>query len=221
MKHLQLSAAFLIAIASFGQVTPNRPLPKTIDLPSSKLLFEPVPGTPVETNSFPGTMTLSRDSRYAVIINNGRGTAESQFHQSIGVFDFEKHQLTDYPDPRFKLGAAQTIYYGAAFSTSGNELYVSVGSLTDPEGTQEGDLGNGIAVYSFEAGVPTPSRFIKLPLQNIPEHHLQTEVCKKCAPGKVPSYPAGLAVIPGEGRPRGARGYAPLPGLPRAPRGRR
>ena len=197
MKPLGVLAAFALTLAAFGQVDSNRPATKTVPLPSSKLLFEPVPGSPVPTNSFPGTMALSPDRRYAVILNNGRGTAESQFNQSIGVYDFESRKLRDFPDPRFKLNAAQTIYYGVAFSSRGNEVYVSVGSLTDPEGLREGDLGNGIAVYSLKNGALTPTRFLKLPMQKIPNGHRQTEVCKRCAPGQVPEYPAGLAVLPG------------------------
>ena len=149
MKPFAALAAFALTMAAFGQVDSNRPVTKTVPLPSSKLLFEPVPGGPVATNSFPGTMALSPDKRYAVILNNGRGTAESQFNQSIGIYDFETHKLRDFPDPRFKLNAAQTIYYGVAFSSRGDEVYVSVGSLTDPEGLKEGDLGNGVAVYAL------------------------------------------------------------------------
>jgi DNA-binding beta-propeller fold protein YncE len=197
MKHFRVLAAFALTLAAFGQTVSKHPAQKIVQLPSSKLLFEPVPGDPVATNSFPGTMALSPDGRFAAILNNGRGTAESHFQQSIGIFDFQSQKLTDFPDLRFRLDAAQTIYYGLAFSSRGDEIYASVASLTDPEGLKEGDLGNGIAVYSLKNGVLTPSRFLKLPLQKIPDGHRKTEACKKCAAGLVPVYPAGLTVLPG------------------------
>jgi DNA-binding beta-propeller fold protein YncE len=197
MKLFRVLVASALTLAAFGQTLSKPPARKTVQLPSSKLLFEPVPGDPVATNSFPGTMALSPDGRYAAILNNGRGTAESHFQQSIGIFDFQTRKLTDFPDLRFRLEAAQTIYYGLVFSSRGDEIYASVASLTDPEGLKEGNLGNGIAVYSLKNGVLTPSRFLKLPLQKIPEGHRKTEVCKKCAAGLVPVYPAGLTVLPG------------------------
>jgi len=197
MRHLRVLAALACTLAAFGQTTSKSPAPKALPLPSSKLLFQPVPGDPLPTNSFPGTMALSPDGRYAVILNNGRGTAESHFQQSIGIFDFQTSKLTDFPDIRFRLDAAQTFYYGLAFSSRGNEIYVSVGSLTDPDGVKEGNLGNGIAVYAFNNGTLTPSRFLKLPLQTILAGHRKTEVCKKCPAGTVPVFPAGLAVVPG------------------------
>lgn len=196
MKQLRILAAVALSLAAFGQTQSPAPK-KTIPLPSSKLLFQPVPGNPVPTNSFPGTMALTPDGRYAIILNNGRGTSESQFQQSIGIYDFKTGKLRDFPDSRFQLNAQQTIYYGLAVSSRSDEIYVSVASITDPEGLRAGNFGNGIAVYSLRGGSISPSRFLKLPLQKIPAGHRQTEVCKKCPPGMVPSYPAGLAVIPG------------------------
>ncbi len=197
---MKLSPVLLaIALASTAS-SQSKPAPSAtpIHLPSSKLLFEPVPGVPVPTNSFPGTMTTSPDGRYVAIVNNGRGVEQSGFNQSIGIYDLQTHKLADYPDARFKLLAQQTLYYGAAFSSHGDELYVSVASLSDPAALKPGNLGNGIAVYSFRDGVPTPSRFLKIPMQKVPAGHQKTEVCKKCAPGENPAYPAGLGILPGE-----------------------
>lgn len=201
MKHLPVLAALVLAIAAQGQspATPSHhPVSRTVQLPSSKLLFQPTPGDPVPTNSFPGTMALSPDHRYAALLNNGRGTSESQFDQSIGIYDFETSKLTDFPDPRFRLDARQTFYYGMAFSSDGRELFVSVASLTDPQGKEPGNLGNGIAVYAFRDGALTPSRFLRLPLQKVPDGHHKTEVCKSCATGEVPAYPAGIGILRGD-----------------------
>ena len=75
------------------------------------------------------------------------------------------------------------------------ELYASVASLFDSEGKSAGDTGSGIAVYSLRDGRLSPSRFLKIPPQKIPEG--------KKFPSKSPiakdlmiPYPAGLAVLP-------------------------
>ncbi len=40
-------------------------------------------------------------------------------------------------------------------------------SLTDPTGSATGDVGNGIAVYGFDAGKITPERMIPIGLQKL------------------------------------------------------
>src|SRR6266478_6165153 len=58
---------------------------KQIVLPSSKILMEPVPGMPRPVNSFPATLAVHPSRRYVAILNNGYGTEESRFQQSIGI----------------------------------------------------------------------------------------------------------------------------------------
>ena len=198
MKAIHSLLVVALAGSAFGQAAAPPSKPRTIQLPSSKLLFEPVPGAPVPTNSFPGTMALSPDGRYVAIVNNGRGVEESHFQQSIGIYDLQTGKLSDFPDARFKLLAKQTLYYGVAFSSRGDEIYVSVASLTDPDAKNPNDIGNGIAVYSFKDGAVTPSRFLKVALQKIGEGHHRTEICKKCAVDEIPAYPAGLGVVAGK-----------------------
>jgi YVTN family beta-propeller protein len=179
---------------SRAQEPPRRSLP----LPSSKLLLAPAPGDPQSTNSFPTAAVLSRDGRYLAILNNGYGTAPSGYDQSIAVLDLETNQLADYPDARLgkRLGeeAHQTYFLGLAFSADGRELYASMASLTDPEGNNPGDTGNGIAVYHFDGGHVTPERFIKIPLQPLAPNQ-KTKVSPSLPPGKATPYPAGLAVV--------------------------
>ncbi len=88
-----------------GQETPSH---RIVHLPSSKLLLNPLPGEPQSTNSFPTAVALSPDGRYLAVLNNGRGTAESGYQQSIAVLDLQTNRLADYPDSRLKVDAKQT-----------------------------------------------------------------------------------------------------------------
>ncbi|MGO8786298.1 MAG: bifunctional YncE family protein/alkaline phosphatase family protein [Terriglobia bacterium] len=197
---LAAAAAVIVICARPSSVAlAQQPSPrKQIGLPSSKLILEPVPGAPRRTNSFPATVALHPDGRYLAILNNGYGTEESHFQQSIAVLDLATNQLRDFPDHRFPVDGRQTYFLGLAFSTDGARLYVSVGSFTDPAGERSGDLGNGIAVYSFQDGVVTPQGFLKIPLQSVPQGKEQNPALPSLPPGKCIPYPAGLAVVRGD-----------------------
>src|SRR6202040_297862 len=129
-------------------------------LPTSKALTLPVPGYLARTNSFPATIALSPDGRYAALLNNGYGTQETMSMQSIAVLDLKTNQLSDYPDKRFGEEVHQSYFLGLVFGSDGKHLYASVGSITDPTGQKAGDTGNGIAVYGFSDGKVRPERFI-------------------------------------------------------------
>ena len=73
----------------------------TVNLPSSKKLTIPSPGRIGATNSFPGTVVISPDRRYAALLNYGHGTQETLGRQSISVLDLGTNQIADYPDARF------------------------------------------------------------------------------------------------------------------------
>ncbi len=168
---------------------------KQIVLPSSKILLEPVPGMPRPINSFPATLALHPSGRYVAILNNGYGTEESRFQQSIAVLNLDTNQLQDFPDPRFVVDAHQTYFLGLAFSSDGSRLYVSVASFTDPAGATAGDLGNGIAIYTFNDGMISPHSFLKIPLQPVPQGMQNNPGLSTLPLGKAIPYPAGLAVI--------------------------
>jgi sugar lactone lactonase YvrE len=182
---------FLVAATSFAQVPAAN---HTLNLPTSKQLTTPSPGRIASTNGFAGTLVISPDGRYAVLLNDGYGTQETLAHQSIAVLDLKTNQIADYPDPRFGTDAHQSLFVGLAFSSDGKHLYASVGSLSDPTGVRTGDLGNGIAAFSFHDGKVAPQRFISIALQP-----LSTE--KRVPLGLTPPphtaipYPAGIAVI--------------------------
>ncbi len=125
---------------------------KDIPLPSSKSLHVPAPGSPQRTNSLPTAVAVSPDGKYLAILNNGYGTAEAKFQQSIALLDLATNQLRDFPDSRLGPNAKQTYFLGLAWSSDGRELYASIASLTDPEGKTPGDTGNGIAVYASRTG---------------------------------------------------------------------
>ena len=169
----------------------RNPLP----LPSGKVIYDPVPGQPVPTNSFPGTVTLSPDGRYLAILNDGWGTPPSGFSQSIGILDLDTHQLRDFPDNRLRINAHQVYFRGLAFSSDGTRLYASMASYTDPTGQRRGDTGNGIAVYNFHAGNLTPARFLSIPLQNVAPGKIRNVALPVLPAGKSIPYPAGLAVV--------------------------
>ncbi len=175
---------------------------RPVDLPSSKLVQEPVIGQPQRTNSFPTVAALSPDGKYLALLNNGRGTTESKYDQSIAILDLATNQLRDFPDPRLKVNARQTYFLGLAWSSDGKELYASIASLTDPEGNaidangkELGGIGNGIAVYRFADGTLTADRFLKLPLSPLESGKQVTYGKKNVSAGNTIPYPAGLAVV--------------------------
>ena len=170
---------------------------ETISLPSSKLLSLKVSGMPRRTNSFPVTIALNPDGRYAALLNNGYGTAESDYQESIAVLDLNSNKIMDFPDSRLGKDAHQTYFLGLAFSADGKCLYASISSLTDPEGKRLGNMGNGIAVYRFEDGRVAPERFIAIPLQPLGPGHPAAGVGNEVPPGKAVPYPAGLVVVAG------------------------
>jgi hypothetical protein len=73
---------------------------RQINLPTSKSLTLPVPGYLARTNSFPATIALSPDGRYAALLNQGYGTQETGARQSIAILDLSNNQLRDFPDDR-------------------------------------------------------------------------------------------------------------------------
>ena len=168
-------------------------------LPTSKWLNMPSPGRVGAVNSFPATIALSPDNRYAATLNDGYGTQKSQAHQSIAILDLKTNELTDFPDDRLGEDAHQSYFLGLAFSSDGRHLYASIGSITDPEGIKPGDTGNGIAVYSFRQGKIAPERFLKIPPQKISRGKRVAYGLRHTPAGTAIPYPAGLAVIADKG----------------------
>ncbi len=177
---------------------------RRINLPSSKSLTLPVPGYLARTNSFPATIALSPDGRYAALLNQGYGTQESGARQSIAILDLSNNQLHDFPDDRLSddYSTRQSYFIGLAFSSDGKHLYASMGSITDPTGEKPKSTGNGIAVYKFANGQVTPERFIKIAPQPIAEGKEVAFGVRKTPAGTALPYPAGFAVLPG---PKGDR----------------
>lgn len=155
-----VAATACITAVSLGAQTSN--------LPTSKQLIEEVPGNPQRLNSQPVSMAVSPDGRYVVTLNDGYGTYESKYEQSIAVYDTQTGKVADFPDDRtLARKAKQTLFSGLAFSRDGKHLYASMGSIIDPAGEHEGNTGDGIAVYSFDDGKVAQERFIHLPLQTL------------------------------------------------------
>jgi DNA-binding beta-propeller fold protein YncE len=188
-----LTAVLALPIALSAQEA--KPETSSIPLPTSKTLTIPTPGRIGDTNSFPATITLSPDGRYAALLNNGYGTQETMAMQSIAVLDLKTNQITEFPDKRFGEDVHQSYFLGLVFGSDGKHLYASVGSITDPTGEKPGDTGNGIAVYSFTGGKVTPERFIAIAPQALAAGKKVAIGVRKTPPGTAISYPAGLALL--------------------------
>jgi DNA-binding beta-propeller fold protein YncE len=178
----------------------ENPQSSSISLPTSKTLTIPSPGRIGSTNSFPATIAISPDGRYAALLNNGFGTQETLGTQSIAVLDLQRNdlktnQLSDYPDKRFGDDAHQSYFLGLVFGSDGKHLYASVGSVTDPTAEKPGSTGNGIAVYTFADGKVAPERFITIEPQPLAAVKKVAIALRKTPPGTAIPYPAGLSLI--------------------------
>lgn len=169
----------------------------SISLPTSKVLTTPAPGRIGSTNSFPATIAVSPDGRYAAMLNDGYGTQETLATQSIAVLDLKTNRIADFPDKRFGDEGRQSYFLGLVFGSDGKHLYASVGSLTDVSGGKAGDTGNGIAVYSFANGEVAAERFIAIAPQTLAAAKKVAIGLQQTAAGTAIAYPAGVAVIAG------------------------
>ncbi|WP_353070840.1 bifunctional YncE family protein/alkaline phosphatase family protein [Tunturiibacter gelidiferens] len=169
-----------------------------IDLPTSKRILQPVPGSPQRLNGLPMSMAISPDQRFVVTVNAGYGTFESGYKQSLAVLDTQTGVVEDFPDDRTSVKARQTLYLGLAFSRDGRHIYASMGSETDPLGTEKGDTGSGVVVYGFNAGKISQERMIKIPLQQLAAGR-RTMLIGGTAGDKGVPFPAAIAVIGSSG----------------------
>lgn len=166
-----------------------------INLPTSGTVTVPVPGFIARTNSYPATIALSPDGRYAALLNQGYGTEQSGLRQSIAILDLSNNQLRDFPDERLQADEKTTLqsyFIGLGFSSDGTRLYASMSSITE----------NGIAVYRFAEGQVTPERFIRIPAQPLARGRTVTYDIGKNPSGTAPPYPAGFAVLTSAGGDR-------------------
>ena len=196
------AVVFLLALSSMlvvFMVARAADRSRRINLPTGKSLTLPVPGYLARTNSFPATIALSPDGRYAALLNQGYGTQESGARQSIAILDLSNNQLRDFPDDRLSddYSTRQSYFIGLAFSSDGKHLYAAMGSITDPTGEKPSSTGNGIAVYKFAAGQVTPERFIKIAPQKIADGKEVAFDLRKTPSGTALPYPAGFALLPG------------------------
>lgn len=186
-----------VAQSQSGSGVGTGPNKTTINLPTSKQLVEPVPGSPQRLNSLPMTIAVSPDGRYLATVNSGYGTFESKYQQSIAVLDTQTGKIMDFPEPRTALRAPQTLYSGLAFGTDGGHLYAVFDSLTEPAGNQKDQTGNAIAVYTFRDGKLAPERLLPVPLQQLAPGKTQNQVGAREPPGVAIPVPAGIAVFRG------------------------
>ena len=200
MDRSLLRSLLAIAVAGVACTHANSQTSSPIDLPSSKQLSLPLPGTPFKTNSLPMSMAVSPDGRYAATLNGGYGTAESGYDESVLVVDLQTGQPLDFPDVRTGLRAHQTLYQGLAWSADGRHLFASMASLTAPTGGKPDTTGNAIAVYSVADSRVTPERLMPILFQKLAAGKRST--LKNPVPeGMAIPYPSGLALVhrPGKG----------------------
>jgi hypothetical protein len=152
MLAVAMLSLFLAPLLSQQEIKPTV-------LPTGKTLPE-VAGRVGKLNSFPATIALTPDRRYAAMLHAGYGTQQTRGCQSISVFDFSTGKVADFPDDRLCEDAHQSYFMGLVFSADGNHLYASLGSITDATGEKPGDTGNAIAVYGFQGGTLTRERLI-------------------------------------------------------------
>ncbi len=186
----------VVASAGFMALGVGVACGQAIDLPTSKQIAVPAPGSPQRINGLPMSMAVSPNGRWVVTVNAGYGTWESGYKQSLAVVDTRTGAVTDSPDDRTLVNAGQTLYSGLAFSGDGKHLYGTIASLTDPEGKKAGDTGNGIVVYGFGDGRLTRERVIKIPLQRLAGGR-RTQLIEGVSGASGVPFPAGVAVVGG------------------------
>jgi DNA-binding beta-propeller fold protein YncE len=184
----------LIALAFRPAVVVGQANEAAIDLPTSKQILRSVPGNPQRINGLPMSLAISPDRRFVVTVNAGYGTFESEYKQSLAVMDTQTGLVEDFPDNRTAVEARQTLYSGLAFSRDGRHLYASMGSETDPLGTERGDTGSGVVVYGFHAGKVSQERVIKIPLQQLAAGR-KTKLIDDTAGDQGIPFPAAIAVL--------------------------
>jgi hypothetical protein len=182
---------------------------RRINLPTSKSLTLPVPGYLGRTNSFPATIALSPDGRYAALLNQGYGTQESGGRQSIAILDLSNNQLRDFPDDRLSDEYSTTRAISSDWHFRAATASISMPRWDRspiPRARSRTSTGNGIAVYKFAAGQVTPERFIKIAPQPIAEGKEVAFGLRKTPPGTALPYPGGDRRSGGcDGRPPARR----------------
>lgn len=162
---------------------------RKIFLPTSRAISLPVPGFVGSVNSYPATIAISPDHRYAAILNQGYGTEQSGIRQSIAILDLHNGTLLDFPDNALRgdeKSTVQSYFIGLGFSGDGRSLYASMASLTN----------NGVAVYKFNDGEVVRDKFITLGPQQLGADKQVTYDASSIGSGVAAPYPAGLDVLP-------------------------
>jgi DNA-binding beta-propeller fold protein YncE len=190
----------VVPVVGLGMAGAQAPVEKaggTIDLPTSKQIVGVVPGHPQMLGSSAASVAVSPDGRWVVTVDNGYGSYQSGYMQSLSVLDARTGKLVESPDARTLPQSGQVLFSGLAFAPDGKTLYGSIVSASDPEGKKGNDTGSGIQVYGFDEGRLTRERVIKLPLQPLAAGRTTMLVGNRPGTLGVP-YPAALAVVGGK-----------------------
>ncbi len=170
--HRRIALILIAGLLFGGRVCAAEPW-RPVDLPSGQVLLDPPAGEFLgDLNAFPINSAVSPDGRFVAFLNNGYGTATSGFRRSIAVLDRHTMQLADYADPETGLRFdgpvhIHTPFYGLAFGTAGNRLYLSLASTkSDP---RLGDrTQNGIRIYHLRDDRLEPLGAIPITPKDVP-----------------------------------------------------
>jgi DNA-binding beta-propeller fold protein YncE len=190
-----LPITFVFLAFLYANNAEKEPVSRQVSLPSSKKMTVPAPGHVSLVNNFPATIALTPDRRYAAVLNQGFGSQKTDAHQSISILDLKSNEVKDFPESRLPQEAKQSYFLGLSFSSDGEHLYASIGSISDPTGSKPKNTGNGVAVYRFREGKISPERFIKIPPQPVPKGKSVARGLRKTRADTAIPYPAGLHVI--------------------------
>ncbi|MEW5975810.1 MAG: bifunctional YncE family protein/alkaline phosphatase family protein [Acidobacteriota bacterium] len=179
-----------------------------VSLPSGKILVEPPAGRLLaDLNAFPINSAISPDGRYLAFLNNGYGHSSSGFRKSIAILDRVTGAVADYAEPGTGLffdGPQDicTTFYGIAFSSQGNRLYVSLAS-TKTDRSLGDRTQNGVRIYQVRERSLAPVGVIQITPTDVP-------LPKGLRLNNPSPTPSGLAVRPDPEHPGEDLIYAAL-----------
>jgi len=125
----------------------------SISLSTSKTLTAPVPGRIGSTNSFPASIAVSPDGRYAALLNDGYGSRRHCDAVDCGTRPEDEFGWPIIPTSDSARTCIRVTSWGLGLWVGWKTSLRFGGSITEIRRDQKaGDTGNGIAVYGFARG---------------------------------------------------------------------
>ena len=108
-----LLAVLLAAGVAFAQVTDDKSQKKEIDFLRASWCRSPSSASRSAPTAFLLSAALSPDGKYLALLNNGRGTAESKYDQSIAILDLAYESTARLPRPTAEGECAADVFLRA------------------------------------------------------------------------------------------------------------